>query len=39
MGQVKAYSEKGAIDHVYGKTGGASAYTGKARRLYSVAKV
>ena len=39
MGRVRAYSEKSAIDQVYGKTGGASAYTGKARRFYSAVKV
>lgn len=32
---VRAYSEKDAIEQVYMKTGSASAYTGRARRLYS----
>ena len=32
---VRAYSESDAIEQVYMKTGSASAYTGRARRLYS----
>ena len=31
---IRAYSEKDAIEQVYMKTGGASAYSGRARRLY-----
>jgi len=32
---VRAMSEADAIEQVYMKTGSASAYTGRARRLYS----
>lgn len=31
---VRAYSEEDAIEQVYRKTGSASAYTGRSRRLY-----
>jgi ribosomal protein L20A (L18A) len=36
---VRAYSEQDAIEQVYMKTGSASAYTGKARRLYSASRM
>lgn len=35
---VRAYSESDAIEQVYMKTGGASAYTGRAHRLYSASR-
>ncbi len=35
---VRAYSAEDAEDQVYMKTGSASAYTGKARRLYKAVR-
>jgi len=39
MGQVRAYSKQSAIDQAYAKTGGASALSGKALRLYTATRV
>lgn len=36
---VRAVSESDAIQQVYMKTGSASAYTGRARRLYSAVRI
>lgn len=35
LGQVRAFSESSAIHTAYMKTGGASAYSGRASRLYT----
>ena len=35
---VRAVSESDAVEQVYLKTGGASAYTGKALRLYTASR-
>jgi hypothetical protein len=39
IAQVNAYSESDAVERVYMKTGSASAYTGRARRLYSAVRM
>jgi len=38
IGLYRAYSSEDAIEQAYMKTGSASAYTGKARRLYHAYK-
>ena len=35
---IRASSENDAIEQVYMRTGGASAYTGKAHRLYTASR-
>jgi ribosomal protein L20A (L18A) len=37
--RVRAFSKEDAIQQVYMKTGSASAYTGKARRLYKAVRI
>ena len=39
IGYYRAYSENGAIEQAYMKTGSASAYTGNARHMYKASKV
>lgn len=39
LGRVRAISESSAIETAYMKTGGASAYSGRAHRLYSAKRV
>jgi len=38
IAKVNAFSEKDACDRVYQHTGSASAYSGRARRLYSAVR-
>ena len=37
--RVRAVSREDAIEQVYMKTGSASAYTGKAKRLYKAVRI
>ena len=39
IGYYRAYSETGAIEQAYMKTGSASAYTGNAQHMYRANKI